>query len=58
MTTTKYIPSLDTALICKAAALHSQCGHYAASRFAAKHNINPRLVRLARQLAAATKAGF
>lgn len=58
MTTTKYIPSLDTALICKAAALFPQCGHHAASRFAAKHNINPKLLRLARQLAAATKAGF
>lgn len=50
--------SSTTALICKAADLFHTCGHYAASRFASKHNLNPALVRLARQLAAAQRAGF
>lgn len=50
--------SPTTALICKSAALYHTCGYYAASRFAAKHNLSPALVRLARQLAAATRAGF
>lgn len=42
----------------KAAKLWNSCGAYAMTRYAAKHGLDMRLVRLARQLEAATKAGF
>lgn len=42
----------------KSASLWQQCGKYAMQRYAEKRNVHPSLVRLARQLEAATKAGF
>ena len=44
-------------LALKAVALHKQCGEFAARRFAEKRGVM-QLYRLARQLDAATKAGF
>ena len=42
----------------KAASLWNQCGKDAMTRYAEKRNVHPSLVRLARQLEAASKAGF
>lgn len=41
-----------TALVIKAARGYTQWGPYAANRFVQRNNLDPRLVRLARQLQA------
>lgn len=42
----------------KAAKLWNVCGSYAMQRYAEKHGVDMRLIRLARQLEAVTKVGF
>lgn len=42
----------------KATSLWNQCGKDAMIRYAEKRNVHPSLVMLARQLEAASKAGF
>lgn len=42
----------------KAATLWQQCGKWAMTRYVEKHEVDMRLVRLARQLEAVTKTGF
>ena len=48
----------DAAMAIKAAKGFRTWGAFAASRFAAKHGVPAKLVRIARQLEAATKEGF